>query len=134
MSLIKLIDFNQLGDERGSLISLESNKNIPFEVKRIYYLYNTKTDVARGFHAHKKLQQVAICVKGSCEFILSNGVVKEEVLLDNPTNGLCIGNMVWREMHNFSSDCVLLVLASEYYDETDYIRSFDKFIEEVSGG
>lgn len=131
MSLITLIDFDSLGDERGSLIALESNKNIPFDVKRIYYIFDTQAGVARGFHAHKALQQVAICLKGSCKFALTDGRAKEEVVLNNPAQGLVIGNMIWREMHDFSEDCVLLVLASEHYDESDYIRNYSDFIEMV---
>lgn len=130
-SLVKLIEFKRLGDERGALIAVESNKNIPFDVKRVYYIYDTGIDVARGFHAHKNLEQVAICLKGSCKFILADGKRQEEVVLDSPECGLYIGNMIWREMHNFSEDCVLLVLASEHYDELDYIRSFDGFIAEI---
>jgi len=133
MSLIQLINFNQLGDDRGSLVALESTKNIPFDIKRIYYIFDTKADVSRGFHAHKALQQVAICLKGSCKFMLTDGKVREEVVLNNPATGLVIGNMMWREMHEFSEDCVLLVLASEYYDEQDYIRDYSRFLEVANG-
>jgi dTDP-4-dehydrorhamnose 3,5-epimerase-like enzyme len=133
MSLIQLINFNQLGDDRGSLVALENTKNIPFDIKRIYYIFDTKADVSRGFHAHKALQQVAICLKGSCKFMLTDGNVREEVVLNNPATGLVIGNMMWREMHEFSEDCVLLVLASEYYDEQDYIRDYSRFLEVANG-
>lgn len=128
MSFIKLIEFNQLGDDRGGLISLEQNKNIPFEIKRVYYIFDTKNGVARGFHAHKELQQVAICVKGSCRFILDDGVQRKSVTLDKPSIGLFINRMMWREMHNFSEDCVLMVIASNHYDEADYIRDYDDFL------
>ena len=128
MKLGKFIDFTILGDTRGSLISLEQHKNIPFDVKRIYYIFDTKADVSRGFHAHKHLEQVAVCVKGSCTFILDNGEVKEKVSLDSPQQGLYIGFNLWREMHDFSEDCVLLVLASDYYNENDYIRNYDGFL------
>lgn len=128
MSLSMLINFESLGDERGALVALEGNKNIPFDIKRIYYIFNTTAGVARGFHAHKALQQVAICLKGSCKFILTDGKKREEILLNKPDQGLVIGNMVWREMHDFSDDCVLLVLASEHYDESDYIRNYSDFI------
>lgn len=126
--LINLINFKSLGDDRGDLISLESQKNIPFEIKRIYYIFNTEVGISRGFHAHKALQQVAICLKGSCRFILDNGLLKESIILDSPNIGLCINNMTWREMHDFSDDCVLVVLASEYYDESDYIRDYHHFL------
>lgn len=126
--MMKIIDFKCLGDDRGSLISLEQHKNIPFEIKRIYYIFDTKQGVARGFHAHKNLQQVAICVKGSCRFILDDGYVREEVILNSPGKGIYIDNFKWREMHDFSEDCVLMVLASHHYDEEDYIRDYESFI------
>lgn len=129
MSLLKTIDFSQLGDERGSLISLEANKQIPFAIKRVYFIYGTEKEVARGFHAHKQLQQVAVCVAGKCRMILDDGKKREEIWLDSPVKGLLIEDMVWREMHDFSEDCVLLVLASEHYDESDYIRDYDEFLE-----
>lgn len=130
--LATLIDLPSLGDERGSLVALEAGKTIPFEIKRVYYIYGTKVDVARGFHAHRALKQVAVCVAGSCRILLDDGIRKEDVLLNSPTKGLVIGDLVWREMHDFSSDCVLLVIASEFYDEADYIRNYDDFIQEVS--
>lgn len=132
MSLIKWIDFPALGDERGSLVALEAEKSVPFAIKRVYYIFGTKAGVSRGFHAHKKLQQVAICITGSCRMILDDGQQRGEVLLNSPNKGLVIGDLVWREMHDFSKDCVLLVLASEHYDESDYIRNFDDFIDQVN--
>lgn len=126
MSLIKLIDLPSLGDQRGGLVAIESNQSIPFEIKRLYYIFNT-TNQSRGFHAHIDLKQVAVCVKGSCRFILDNGHVREEVTLNSPTQGLYIEALTWREMHDFSEDCVLLVLASEHYDENDYIRTYTEF-------
>jgi dTDP-4-dehydrorhamnose 3,5-epimerase-like enzyme len=127
MSLIKIVNFPSLGDERGSLVALESHKTIPFDVKRVYYIFGTQAGVSRGFHAHRTLQQVAVCVKGKCRMVLDDGQRREEVWLDLPTKGLQIGDLVWREMHDFSPDCVLLVLASEHYNENDYIRSYDDF-------
>lgn len=127
MSLINWVDFPSLGDERGSLVALESEKTVPFAIKRVYYIFATQKNVARGFHAHKNLKQVAICVTGRCRMVLDNGNNREEAWLDSPAKGLLINDLVWREMHDFSEDCVLLVLASEYYDETDYIRDYDKF-------
>lgn len=127
MSLINLIEFKTLGDERGSLISLEQNKNIPFEIKRIYYIFGTKENVSRGFHAHKKLRQLAVCVRGSCRFVMDNGSQKEEIILDSPDKGLVIDTMQWHEMHDFSEDCIIIVLANDYYDESDYIRNYENF-------
>ncbi|MEN1911508.1 FdtA/QdtA family cupin domain-containing protein [Escherichia coli] len=131
MKLVNTIEFKKLGDDRGSLVSLEQNKNIPFEIKRIYYIFGTKDGVSRGFHAHKNLQQVAICVKGSCRFLLDDGRTKEEIILDKPDTGLHINSFIWHEMHDFSEDCVLMVLASELYDEDDYIRDYNDFLKEI---
>ena len=128
MSLIDLMEFKVMGDERGQLVALESGKNIPFEIKRVYYLTGTLPGVPRGFHAHKQLKQIAVCVSGKCRMLLDNGDQKEEVWLDNPSKAIHIGPMVWHEMYDFSHDCVLLVLASEHYDESDYIRNYDDFL------
>jgi dTDP-4-dehydrorhamnose 3,5-epimerase-like enzyme len=125
----KIIDFKKLGDERGSLISLEANYNAPFPIKRVYYIFDTKEDVRRGFHAHINLKQIAICVRGSCKFLLDDGKEKQNILLDSPNHGLLIEGLIWREMYEFSSDCVLIVLASEHYDESDYIRDYDEFLK-----
>ncbi len=127
MSLIRTISFPPLGDERGSLVALEAHKTVPFEVRRVYYIFGTQPGVSRGFHAHSALQQVAVCVTGKCRMVLEDGTRREDVWLDSPTKGLFIGTMVWREMHDFSPDCVLLVLASEHYNETDYIRNYYDF-------
>ncbi|PLR77846.1 dTDP-6-deoxy-3,4-keto-hexulose isomerase [Bacillus sp. V3-13] len=127
---IELLDFKVMGDERGSLVSLEENKNIPFEIKRIYYIFGTKEKVRRGSHAHKKLKQVLICVSGSCSIFLDDGNETRTVFLNDPSKGLVIEHMIWREMYDFSPDCVLMVLADQYYDEADYIRDYEEF----SGG
>lgn len=134
MSLVKWIDFQSLGDARGSLVALEigMEKAVPFDIKRVYYIYETGKDVSRGFHAHRNLKQVAICVAGKCRMVLDDGNAREETWMNSPTRGLLIESMVWREMHDFSDDCVLLVLASEHYDETDYIRSYEGFKRALS--
>jgi len=132
MSLINRVDFQVLGDVRGSLVSFEAGKDVPFDVKRVYYIFGTKEGVARGFHAHKTLKQVAVCVSGSCRFVLDDGRQKEDVVLDSPFQGLLIEGMIWREMYDFSEGCVLLVLASEHYDENDYFRDYKEFINAVS--
>jgi len=126
---IKLIRLQTHGDERGSLISLEHNNNIHFDIKRVYYMFNTRDDVRRGCHAHRNLKQLVIAVRGSCRFILDNGHERIELLLDNPGQGLLLDSLIWREMHEFSEDCVLMVLADQVYDETDYIRSYSDYIE-----
>ena len=129
MTLAKFLDFKTNGDDRGSLVALESNKNIPFNIKRVYYIFDTNSGVIRGLHAHKDLSQVMVCLKGSCRVVLDNGSTKEQVVLDTPDKGLLIDSMMWREMHDFSADCVLLVLANEHYDESDYIRHYEDFIK-----
>ena len=126
---IKLIPLQAHGDERGSLVALEEGHNIPFEIKRVYYMFKTKEGVRRGFHAHKKLKQVAIAVRGSCRFVLDDGKERVEILLDNPAQGLLIESCMWREMYDFSEDCVLMVLADQLYEEADYIRDFKDFLE-----
>lgn len=131
MSLIKLLNFNVLGDSRGSLVALEANKSIPFTIKRIYYIFGTQPGVSRGFHAHYNLEQVAVCVNGSCSFVIDDGKKRESVVLDSPDIGLHIKGLKWREMHDFSEDCVLMVMASELYDESDYIRKYDDFLREI---
>ena len=126
---IKFINFEIKGDDRGNLIAIEEFKNIPFEIKRVYYIFDTKKGVRRGFHAHKNLKQVAICVKGSCKFLLDDGKEKiDNIILDSPNKGLLIEEMIWREMYDFSENCVLLVLASEHYNESDYIRDYREFL------
>ena len=132
MSLIQLVDFPILGDSRGYLIALEESKDISFQIKRVYYIFGTKEGVARGFHAHKELEQLAICVSGKCRMLMNDGSNSESVWLDSPSKGIYIGKNVWHEMHDFSPDCVLLVMASEYYDESDYIRDYNSFLEFLS--
>jgi len=133
MTLIKTISLKPLGDNRGSLVSLESNNNIPFDIKRVYYIFDTKEGVSRGYHAHKNLKQVAICVKGSCRFILDDGInPQEDIVLNSSTTGLIIEGMTWREMHDFSDDCVLIVLADSVYDAADYVRDYQEFMKMVS--
>lgn len=99
----------------------------PFAIRRVYYVYGTPADVVRGRHAHKRLWQMAIAVKGSCVIDCTDGKEWESFTLDSPTKGLLIGNLIWREMRDFSPDCVLVVLASAPYDEADYIRDYDEF-------
>ena len=125
---VKLYDFPPHGDDRGQLIAIEAGKDLPFDVKRVYYIYDTLPGVRRGFHAHRNLQQILICVSGSCKIHLDNGFDTAEVLLDKPNVGLYISNDMWREMYDFSEGAVLLVLASQHYDEADYIRNYDDFL------
>lgn len=129
----RIINFQKHGDNRGMLVALEENKEIPFPIKRVYYMYDTIIGVRRGFHAHKHLKQVLICIHGSCKIHIDDGKDAEEILLNEPSKGLLIGSNLWREMYDFSKDAVLMVLASDFYDETDYIRDYDTFIKFVKG-
>lgn len=126
-----LQDFRVLGDHRGKLIALEANRQIPFDVKRIFYIYGTQERVPRGNHSHYKTKQFLICVNGSCKVTLDNGNIKETYNLNKPNIGLFQDKFIWGTMYDFSNDCVLIVLASEYYDESDYIRNYSKFLEEI---
>jgi len=130
MQVIKY-QFQQHGDNRGQLVSLEEHKDIPFEIKRVYYMYDTKEGVRRGFHAHRTLEQILICIHGSCKVMLDNGIEKKIISLEKPYEGLYVAKDMWREMYDFSSDAVLMVLASEYYNEEDYIRDYDNFVKIV---
>lgn len=123
--------FQPHGDERGQLVSLEEFNDIPFRIKRVYYMYDTVSDVVRGLHAHKNLEQILVCIHGSCKIKLDNGREKKEVALEKPYEGLYVANNMWREMYDFSPDAVLLVLASEVYDESDYIRDYNEFLKFV---
>ncbi|WP_416863332.1 sugar 3,4-ketoisomerase, partial [Helicobacter ganmani] len=124
----KLLSLQTIGDERGKLVSLESNKNLPFAIKRVYYMFDTSPDEPRGFHAHKELEQLVIAIDGACEFVLDDGKSKESVWLNRPDFGLYIGKNMWREMRNFSYGCKLMILASDYYDESEYIRDYAEFL------
>ena len=131
MALGDISEFPLLGDERGSLVVLEAGSAVPFDIKRTYHIFGTKPGVGRGFHAHKQLRQLAVCVSGKCRMLLDDGVTITNVWLDSPCKGILIEPMVWHEMHEFSSDCVLLVLASDLYDEADYIRVYGDFKGQV---
>ena len=124
--------FKVLGDHRGRLIALEEHRNIPFDIKRVYYIYGTELGITRGFHAHKAIQQVAVCVRGACTFLMDNGKNKGYIRLDSPDKGLFIDTMMWHEMMDFTEDCVLMVLASDFYEETDYIRDYNGFLQATS--
>lgn len=131
MMEVKKITFEYHGDNRGKLIAIEENRDIDFNVKRVYYMFDTVDDAVRGKHAHKSLEQILICTSGSCKVLLDDGHEKTTVTLNNPCEGLYISNAIWREMFDFSKDAVLMVLASNYYDESDYIRDYDEFLKYV---
>lgn len=124
---VELLPLQVHGDDRGSLIALENGHNLPFDVKRVYYIYGTKAGVPRGFHAHRKLKQLLIAVSGSVTVKTEHDGKTETHLLNRPDEGLLIDGLVWREMHDFTQDCVLIVIADDYYNENDYIRDYNMF-------
>ncbi|TLD81159.1 WxcM-like domain-containing protein [Helicobacter sp. MIT 11-5569] len=130
----KILTMHAFSDERGKLVALESRKNVPFDIKRVYYIFDASPEFDRGGHAHTNLEQIMICLAGSCEILLDNGKIKEKVILDSPEVGLYIGKNMWRVMKNFSYDCRLVVLASDFYDENEYIRDYGEFIGLVKEG
>ena len=131
MTIAKLYDFPELGDDRGSLVVMDQSCGVPFDIKRVYYIFGTAKGVSRGFHAHRSLHQLAVCIAGNCRMVIDDGVSRENVYLDSPSKAIDLPPMLWHEMHDFSSDCVLLVLASNYYDEGDYVRDYCDFKEVI---
>lgn len=127
----KIVDLPILGDARGSLCVIEGERDAPFPIARVYYIFGTEAGVARGFHAHLDLRQLAVCVHGSCTMMLDDGNRRRSIKLDRPDRGVMIGPMIWREMHDFSEDAVLMVLADRHHDEADYIRNYDAFLAKV---
>jgi dTDP-4-dehydrorhamnose 3,5-epimerase-like enzyme len=130
--LIQLVDIPQHGDARGQLSVAELGCALPFVVRRVYWIHGTKPGVSRGFHAHKQLHQLCVCVSGSVRISLFDGRREESVVLDSSAKGLLIGPGLWREMHDFSPYCVLMVFADAEYDEADYIRERAEFIKYVA--
>ncbi|MEG0408145.1 MAG: FdtA/QdtA family cupin domain-containing protein [Bacilli bacterium] len=126
--MYKIINFNEMGDERGSLVVVEGNIDIPFEIKRVFYIYGSDSDVVRGLHANRESEFVIINVSGSSKVKIKDGLNNQEVVeLKKPRTGLYIPKMIWKEMYDFSKDSVLLVLASTHYDGTEYMRDFDEY-------
>ena len=123
----RIINFPKIADFRGNLSFIEENKHVPFEIKRVYYLYDVPSGATRGGHAHKKTEQVMIAISGSFEVIIDDGQSRKSFFLNRPQYGLYIPPALWREMENFSSNSAALVLASTLYDEGDYIRDYETF-------
>ena len=131
----RLIDLKVNGDERGKLIAIEEYSDIvPFEIKRVYWIFDTDPDFVRGKHAHKNLEQLIVAIDGACEFVLDDGYKKANITLNRPDKALYIGKNIWREMRNFSYGCKLIVFASERYNPNEYIRDYNEFLSEVSCG
>ena len=127
MELCRLLNFNEKGDERGKLVIVEGNQDVPFEIKRLFYIYGSDKDVVRGKHANRESEFVLINVSGTSKVMVTDGKNKQVVELTKPRQGVYLPKMVWKEMYDFSPDSVLLVLASTHYDGNEYIRNYDEF-------
>ncbi len=125
------ISFAIHGDGRGELIACESGKNVPFDIQRVYYMYGIPAGQSRGFHAHRRLRQLAVCVSGALDMVVEDGHTRQTFRLDSPDKGLLIEGLIWREMHDFAPNTVLMVMADALYDEADYIRDYPAFCEAV---
>ena len=135
----KWIKTNKIIDDFDGILSVYDDSNvIPFKIRRVYCIYNliNHEKVVRGKHAHKKLEQAMFCVNGSCDVLVDDGVNKQVIKLDEPDKGIYIGPKLWHEMFNFKNNCIILVFASDLYDESDYIRSYKDFLEftKLEGG
>ena len=124
----RLFDLPKMSDPRGNLTFLETNRHVPFDIKRIYYLYDVPSGESRGGHAHRKAEEFIIAASGSFDVVLNDGSSEERFCLSRPYIGLYVANMVWRTLDSFSSGSVCLVVASEFFEEDDYIRDFDEFM------
>ena len=130
----KVLEFKEFGDDKGNLVVAEgSGFDIPFDIRRVFYIYGSERDIKRGLHANRYTKFVLINVSGSSKVLIDDGKKREVVVLDKPRMGLYLGPMVWKEMYDFSPDSVLLCLASEHYIESEYIRDYDEFIKEING-
>ncbi len=127
----EILKFKKIGDKDGYLTPIEAENDIPIEIRRVYYIYDTSPDIVRGNHAHSRLEQVLICLKGSCDILIDNGSDKKTIRLESYTEGLYLKKGIWREMSNFSENCILLVLANAKYHEDEYIRDYNEFLKSV---
>lgn len=133
MNKVKMLSFKQNGDERGHLVVIEGNKDIPFDIKRIFYIYGSDTTVVRGQHANRETEFVLVNVAGKSKVKVYDGKGNEAIfILNRPHTGIYLPTMVWKDMYDFSEDSVLLVLASEAYNPNEYIRNYDEFVEEIA--
>jgi hypothetical protein len=128
LNACKLIDLPKIADPRGNLTFVEGGRHVPFEIKRVYYLYDVPGGAERGGHAHKELHQLIVAMSGSFDVVLDDGYEKKRIHLNRSYIGLYVCPMIWRELDNFSSGSVCMVLASNYYDESDYYRDHVDFL------
>ena len=130
---VQMLDFQEKGDERGHLVIVEGKKDIPFEIKRVFYIYGSDKDVVRGQHANKNSEFILINVAGSSKVKVKDGMGNEAIfLLNRPHTGIYLPKMVWKDMYDFSTDSILLCLASEHYDSKEYIREYDEFVKLIT--
>lgn len=135
IDLVKTIEFPQKGDDRGHLVIVEGNIDIPFEIKRVFYIFGSRYDIVRGQHANRRSQFVLINVAGTSKVKVKDGENNEAVyFLSRPHTGIYLPTMIWKDMYDFSEDSVLLCLSSEHYDPDEYIRDYNAFVREVQGG
>lgn len=127
-----IMKFKRVGGKYGNLVPIEGCRDIPFDIKRIYYITDVESDISRGFHSHRRLHQVLLCLNGEVKIKLKTPFEEEVIQLKNDSRGLYIGPMIWREMYDFSENAVLLVLASDNYSEDDYIRNYDFYLDEAN--
>ncbi len=128
----KIIEFTDLGDERGNLVVIEGDgMDIPFEIKRVFYIYGSDSEVIRGQHANRETEFLLVNVSGTSKVKIDNGTESEVILLNRPRMGLYLSSMVWKDMYDFSEDSVLLVLASKHYDASEYIRDYSDYLAEL---
>ena len=132
-SYVSTVELKKIGDSRGYLIALENGTNVSFEIKRVYYIFGTQAGIVRGHHAHQKLKQLLVCTSGSCKVQCEWQNHKAEYLLDSPEKALFINGLVWHTMSDFTPDCILLVLADDYYNEKDYIRDYEQYLRLNNG-
>jgi dTDP-4-dehydrorhamnose 3,5-epimerase-like enzyme len=132
LDLVKIIDLPKICDSRGNLTFIESGRHIQFDIKRVYYLYDVPGGAERGGHAHKELQQLIVAMSGSFDVVLNDGEVERRYHLNRSYYGLYVPTMLWRELDNFSSGAVCMVLASNYYSESDYYRDYSEFVHDIS--
>lgn len=133
IDLCKIIELPKIADSRGNLTFIESGNQIPFEIQRVYYLYDVPGGAERGGHAHKGLHQLIVAMSGSFDVLLNDGIKQKRVHMNRSYNGLYVCPMIWRELDNFSSGSVLMVIASNKYDENDYYRDYDTFVRDRHG-
>jgi dTDP-4-dehydrorhamnose 3,5-epimerase-like enzyme len=129
----RILEFSDLGDERGKLVVVEGNQDIPFDIKRVFYIYGSDSEVVRGQHANRNSEFVLINVSGTSKVRVDNGFEEEIIELNRPRMGLYLPTMLWKDMYDFSEDSVLLVLTNTHYDGKEYIRDYEEYLREVGG-